>query len=1012
MKSSPHIPTGRKLLVAAIISAASLSLSARINSPLPDGYFERGLEMYSQGNYNGCIDQLTAVNRNALSPSELESLDWTLSMAAYHTSGQSAINHFRRFIATYPQSVLRWQATLRIADCLLESSIPEAFKVYSSIDPESLPGNLAEELQYHKAYCMVHLADFKSAAAIFNSLVHSREFGPAAKFYLGYIDYVDGRYESAMKWFNSCDSSSAPGDMAIYYVTQIDFIKGDYAKALDNARKLLSRINSGNMRGIDPGFVAETYRIAGESLYETGRPDEALPYLEKYLSLTDNPFRSALYILGLSKYEAGDYDGAYQFLSKVTDADDAMAQSSYLYLGQISLKNGDNDAAIMAFDKALKMSHDKDVQEAAYYNYAVAKLAGGNIPFSSSAATFENFLRKFPNSTHAQDVQQYIVAGYLSEKNYDAALNSINSMKKPTRESLKAKQQILYALGANELKKGNADMALNYLSQASKLASYDAETARQTQLLAGEAYLMKEDYDNASEQLLSYIKSAPRDDANLLTARYDLGYVRYNQKRYDLAKSNFTPALELASKSPDVSTALKADIYNRLGDIAYYASDFTGASANYGKALELNPDAGDYPMLQQALMQGYARNYSKKIEILQQLRAKYPSSPLIPEALLEITEARIQLNDNPGAITTYKEIIALYPSTSQARQAYLQMALIESNMGRKEEAKTTYRDLIRNYPTSDEASDAVAAMQRITAEDGTLNQFISFLEGIPGAPRIDVSQVEKLTFEVAEKDYLDKNSVARLSEFIDKYPSGNYTAQALEYLLEYAVDNHEDDDAFVYAKRIVENYPHRRSAEEAREIVASQYYLLGRIQDAMEQWQVLANTASAPDTRLNALEGVLACGLSTGNNQAVISAANRILATSNINETTRRRVIADKADALAASGDMQQAAALWASVAEATDDINGAKSAYKYAQYLFDRNETASAKAKTEKFVNSGTPHAFWLAKGFILLSDIYAADGKEFEAAEYLKALKENYPGNEPEILDAVDTRLRNLDK
>ncbi|MBP2691920.1 MAG: hypothetical protein J6B44_08890, partial [Muribaculaceae bacterium] len=66
------------------------------------------------------------------------------------------------------------------------------------------------------------------------------------------------------------------------------------------------------------------------------------------------------------------------------------------------------------------------------------------------------------------------------------------------------------------------------------------------------------------------------------------------------------------------------------------------------------------------------------------------------------------------------------------------------------------------------------------------------------------------------------------------------------------------------------------------------------------------------------------------------------------------------------------------------------------------------AKDTVEKLTASGTPHSYWLARGFILLSDIYASQGKQFEAREYLNALRENYPGNESDIFMMIDSRLK----
>ena len=57
--------------------------------------------------------------------------------------------------------------------------------------------------------------------------------------------------------------------------------------------------------------------------------------------------------------------------------------------------------------------------------------------------------------------------------------------------------------------------------------------------------------------------------------------------------------------------------------------------------------------------------------------------------------------------------------------------------------------------------------------------------------------------------------------------------------------------------------------------------------------------------------------------------------------------------------------------------------------------------------MQSGSPHRYWVARGFILLSDIYSDTGKDLEAREYLEALRDNYPSSEPDIFMMIEQRL-----
>ena len=166
-----------------------------------------------------------------------------------------------------------------------------------------------------------------------------------------------------------------------------------------------------------------------ESLFVAGSGNSAIPYLRKYVAAVEQakgtPAVSALYALGVSLYQQSDYSGATSALRPVTADDSAMGQNAYLYLGLALLHLDDTDGAIMAFDRALRLDHDPQARENAYYNYAVASTRGGTVPFGSSVRTFESFLADFPDSPHAAEVRDYVITGYVTDNNYEAAQDAV-----------------------------------------------------------------------------------------------------------------------------------------------------------------------------------------------------------------------------------------------------------------------------------------------------------------------------------------------------------------------------------------------------------------------------------------------------------------------------------------------------------------------------------------------------------------------------------------------------------
>ena len=97
------------------------------------------------------------------------------------------------------------------------------------------------------------------------------------------------------------------------------------------------------------------------------------------------------------------------------------------------------------------------------------------------------------------------------------------------------------------------------------------------------------------------------------------------------------------------------------------------------------------------------------------------------------------------------------------------------------------------------------------------------------------------------------------------------------------------------------------------------------------------------------------------------------------------------------------------SIAAAQDSIaNGvAKAPVVAAQNLYNAGQYQQAEQLLNKAIDEGIGKPYWLAKAFILMSDIYRAEGRLVEAKQTLESLKANYKEND-DVQTLIEERLK----
>lgn len=972
----------------------------------PNRLFVEGKELFSLKNYSGCIDKLEAYKQHSTDADLIQEADYMLVYSAYEQGRPNAVELLKDYLDVYPASRHADEVNFLIGSAHFgQGEYQKAIFWFNESNIDMLSPEQQEAYCFRLAYSLLQTGDMEKARGYFARIEQiGTKYREASTYYVAYIDYATGKYNNALVEFTRLKDLSDYKERSLYYITQIYFIQNKYEKVISEGKELLASYP-------DSENNSEVYRVMGNAYYHLGNEDQAINMLSKYVSSTDSPLRGDLYILGVCYYNKGNYSSAVNALGRTVRENDALSQNAYLYLGQSYLKLKDKNNARMAFEAAATSSFDKQVKEAAMYNYALLIHETAFTGFGESVTIFEDFLNDFPNSKYADKVNDYLVEVYLTTKNYQAALNSIDKIKHPSTKILEAKQDILFQLGTQAFTNMELDKAVDLFSRAISLGAYNLESRNDAYFWRGESYYRQGEYNKAISDYRTYLNNTRQRNTDMYAlAHYNLGYSYFKLKEYGEALNRFRQYVNLESNQ---QTPAYADAYNRIGDCLFHNRQFAMAEENYTRAAQLQPSAGDYSVYQKGFLLGLQKDYKGKISVMDRLIREFPESQYVDDALFEKGRSYVLLDNNQAAAASFEQLMRDFPQSSLARKAGVQLGLIYFNDNQPEKAADAYKSVISNYPGSEEAKVALQDLKSVYIELNDINSFAAYANSLGGNVRFEVSEQDSLTYLAAEKLFMrgDNEGARRsLTNYLQTFPQGAFSSNANFYLASIAFAKKDLEEAKRLFSLVLESGD-TKFREESWARKAEIEYLDKDYAAAMESFKHLQAVAENPENKEAAKLGLMRCAELIGQPQEALLAANDLLKEPKLSPEIMSEARYVRAKAYISLKQENKALADLKEISKDTRTIHGAEAKYLLAQLYYDNKDDKNAETVLMNFIENGTPHQYWLARGFILLADIYIRQGDDFQARQYLTSLQNNYKGDD-EIAAMIEDRLGKLKK
>ncbi len=974
----------------------------------PDRYLSEGIDLFQKGNYVSAQKQFQLASKYA-SVHELHlkgEAEFYNALCAVELFNSDAEYLMRTFINNYPDNHKVNVGIFELAKLRYrERKYRDAIYWFGQTNRNGLDADQKAEYLFKLGYSHFMQESFDQANRAFFEIKDTKnKYSAPATYYYSHIAYDQKNYATALKGFEKLSTDETFAPLVPYYIAQIYYLQRQYNKVIEYAPPLLESANTRR--------VPEIARLIGESYYRVRQYDKAVPFIEKFIEKTTSLTREDNYLVGFIYYRNFRFEDAVKYLERVPTEEDTLSQNAYYHLADCYLKLNQKAKARQAFAMASKTDFDMSIKEDALFNFAKITYETLYNPFNEAIEAFRSYIDIFPNSPRVDEAYNYLVLAYTNTKNYREALESLDKITNKDASIRRAYQRVAFFRGIELFQNLNFGEAIEKFTLSLKYPEFSEK------LMALSLYWRAESF----YRLEDFLKAARDYDQFLLTsgafglpeyklAHYNLGYAHFKLKNYDDAIVWFRKYTTMALKNKDV---FLGDAYNRIADSYYIQRRYWVALDYYENAITTNTLDVDYAFLQRGIAFGLVDRPQKKIEELQSLITKFPNSNYTDDALYELAETYLALNQPKEAIKYYARIQQDFPGSSYFVRALVQLGIAAYNEDDSNNAMRYYKRVVEEFPGSPEARNALVGIRNIYVDKGSVDEYFTYASRLGSLGSVSMAEKDSLSYISAERLYMSGDcgkAIQNLSKYLDDFPRGSFVLNAHFYIADCHHRSGNLDKALDSYNQVIQR---QKNPFTEQTLLASSGIFMQqqKYADAYEVYKLLETLADLKSSLLEARVGMMRTAKQLARHSEVVDATNKVLITDKLPAELEREARFTKALSLLALNRSKEAFDEFANVSGNLRSQEGAEAKYRMVRIYFDAGNLDKAENEVFNFAERNTPHQYWLAKSFMVLADIYAKRNDFFQAKATLQSVIDGYSVPNDGIIDQASKQLTELIK
>ena len=991
----------KSIFFSILIFCLSFSLYAQkteaYNRPNKD--YLMALSLFELGSYASAQSLFDNLQLQSKNPHIVSDAAYYFTVCAIRLNQQQAEQYCERFLERYPTSPRKNTIYLDAGDYYFANAkYAYARKWYQSVSINQVPATKKDRFYFNYGYVNYATKNFKQAKENLSKVEYSDQYGAQAKYYIGFMAYEGDDYDEATKYLDQISDQQRYKNELNYFQADLNFKLGAFQKAVDVAKNALEKANKNES--------SELSKIIGESYFNLKKYNEAIPYLKDYKGQKGKWTNVDFYQLGYAYYKQNDFEKAIGEFNKIINGNNAIAQNAYYHLGESYINLYKKQEALNAFRIASEMDFDAKIKEDAWLNYAKLSYDIGN-PYISTPQVLNDFLERYPKSPFRESIELLLVDSYMSSKNYKEALLLLESN---MRNALKPNYQKVAFYRALELYNSTDYTQAQTLLQKAIALDIDPYITSRAIYWNAEIDFLNLNFDTALYGFLNYKNNAKASTTpEYKQLNYSLGYTHFKLKQYPKAIAAFESFVSTRS----AQRSFINDALLRTADAYYVTKAYQKAIDTYAKVIDNKAPSTDYATFQTAVSYGFLGQTTNKLNTLKKV-LNYKKSAYLDQVYFEMANTYNALNNTQKALETYDIVINRYIKSALVSKALLRKGLLLYNANDNQKALEVFKRVAADYPSTPEAFQSISSARSIYIDSGHVNEYAAWV-GTLNYVGITDKELEKTSYEAAEKQYLDNNTnkaITLFNDYILKFPNAGQINKAQFYLASLYFKQNLKENALPHYEFVIEQPPNEFTEQALQKVCAIKLENGGEAQQVLRRLELEAKN---PQNILFAQSNLMKIAFKKKSYSSALDYAKIILDNPITDDYIKNDAHIITARSAFALGDENLARISYSAVASLGSSNYGAEAQY-YAAFFHNKdNDFENSNQMIQQLIQQFPSQKEFAAKGLILMAQNYYALNDAFQATYILENVIKNFSNFaelKTEATQLLETYKRELSK